>query len=167
MGHWCNGSTAASKPVRSEFESLMARHLECRVCQQTKPETEFSWRVKDQIRQSRCKECHSVYRKQHYQANREKYLAKIKVKKQEQKNRLKEFLWNYKLAHPCVRCGESDPIVLEFDHLEDKQLNIARVGSQGWSIEKLEEEISKCQVLCANCHRKKTAAQFGWHSMRG
>lgn len=84
-----------------------------------------------------------------------------KVKRRKQQHKIREFIWNYKLSHPCS-CGESDPIVLEFDHLANKDKNIAEI--QGWSLKRLEREINKCQVLCANCHRRKTAKQFGWHA---
>ena len=60
--------------------------------------------------------------------------------------------------HPCVDCGERDPLVLEFDHLRDKDFDIAR-GYVDCSLEKLLAEISKCEVVCANCHRRRTVTR--------
>ena len=68
----------------------------------------------------------------------------------------------------CSDCGERDPRVLEFDHIEpsNKKSAIATMMSQGylWSNPKLRREIRKCRVLCANCHRLHTAIQQGYYS---
>lgn len=66
----------------------------------------------------------------------------------------------YLTENPCVDCGEADPIVLDFDHLPqyDKRFEIARAVSastRSWSV--ILEEIQKCEVVCANCHRRRTA----------
>jgi hypothetical protein len=57
---------------------------------------------------------------------------------------------------------ETDPIVLEFHHLGDKDSTIAELTHRGASIARLEAELVKTQVLCANCHRKLTAKERGW-----
>ena len=61
----------------------------------------------------------------------------------------------------CIDCGESDPIVLDFDHQLDKKFCISRYRGHG--IKALEGEIAKCVVRCSNCHRRKTAKDFGWY----
>jgi hypothetical protein len=69
----------------------------------------------------------------------------------------------YLTGHPCIDCGEADPFVLEFDHVKGpKRRNICDIVSMGWSLATLEDEIAKCVVRCANCHRRKTAHQFKW-----
>lgn len=72
-------------------------------------------------------------------------------------------VFEYLESHPCVHCGESDPVVLKFDHRGegdkiDSVSNLIRNAS--WF--KIEAELEKCDVLCANCHRRKSAAQFGY-----
>ena len=64
---------------------------------------------------------------------------------------------DYLKTHPCVDCGEDDPIVLEFDHLRDKVANISAMRGHPWW--KMLLEIAKCEVVCANCHRRRTAAR--------
>jgi hypothetical protein len=75
----------------------------------------------------------------------------------ERKARIKNFTRQYLESHPCVDCGEKDIVVLEFDHVgDDKILDICTMVRHGWSIEAISEEISKCEVCCANCHRRRT-----------
>ena len=67
--------------------------------------------------------------------------------------------------HPCVDCGESDIVVLEFDHLRDKTANVSYLISTG-EIPRIKEEIAKCEVVCANCHRRRTSERGGWYRSR-
>ena len=77
----------------------------------------------------------------------------------------RQYVYDYLLNHPCS-CGESDPAVLQFDHRDgsDKVKEISAASRNGWSIDRLQKEIDKCDVLCANCHSRRTAKQFGWYS---
>jgi hypothetical protein len=59
--------------------------------------------------------------------------------------------------------GEADPVVLDFDHVKKKKYSMSKIISKGYSIETIEEEITKCVVRCANCHRRKTAKQQKWY----
>jgi hypothetical protein len=60
--------------------------------------------------------------------------------------------------HPCADCGEEDPIVLEFDHLADKEFDISQ-GHVDHAWERVLAEIAKCEVVCANCHRRRTVSR--------
>ena len=76
----------------------------------------------------------------------------------ENRARVLEYLWN----HSCVDCGESDPIILEFDHVTGKKReSISLAVSRGWGWASIEAEIAKCEVRCANCHARKTARKLG------
>ncbi|SFR36592.1 hypothetical protein SAMN04488591_0692 [Microbacterium azadirachtae] len=71
-----------------------------------------------------------------------------------------ELMIQYLLAHPCVDCGINDPVVLEFDHLPEfaKRFEIARAitaSTRSWAT--IAAEMAKCEVVCANCHRRRTA----------
>ena len=56
----------------------------------------------------------------------------------------------------CVDCGESNPIVLDFDHVHgDKSHNISDMVNGSYAISSIKDEIRKCEIRCSNCHRKK------------
>jgi hypothetical protein len=76
------------------------------------------------------------------------------------------YVFQYLKNHPCVDCGESDPIVLEFDHQHSKERNVSDLLRGSYSLKKVILEIDKCEVRCANCHRRKTAKQFNWYQYR-
>src|SRR5687768_5361247 len=54
----------------------------------------------------------------------------------------------------CIRCGFANPRALQFHHRDPSQktLEIANCLRQGWGKDRLQSEIDKCDVLCANCH---------------
>lgn len=104
------------------------------------------------------------YQRAYYERNREKVkrqaAAANKRKRESHRQRIREYL----LAHPCVDCGEADPVVLEFDHRvpADKSFCISSKVSVTWRWELIEAEIAKCDVRCANCHRRRTFAEKHW-----
>jgi hypothetical protein len=58
-------------------------------------------------------------------------------------------------------CGESDLAVLEFDHVGEKKAGIADIVNKGISESRVRAEIECCEVVCANCHRRRTASRQG------
>jgi len=84
--------------------------------------------------------------------------------KPDKKRRLKiqDFIWDYLLINPCRDCGESDLLVLEFDHRDPslKSFNISDAPQKRLGLKRVLEEINKCDVVCANCHRKRTAFKY-------
>lgn len=137
----------------------------CNKCQETKDISEFRNRkLSKDGKHSWCKVCCDVHKKVWYEKNKKKYrkLASIWAKKRkvEIQNFLIEFLQN----HPCIDCNETNIVVLDFDHRGNKKYNISNMMSS--SLIKVKEEISKCDIRCANCHRIKTSKQFNWHKSR-
>jgi hypothetical protein len=59
-------------------------------------------------------------------------------------------------------CGETDIVVLDFDHLGDKVNEITDMITAAMCWESIQAEIAKCEVVCANDHRRRTARAFGW-----
>jgi hypothetical protein len=61
-----------------------------------------------------------------------------------------------------VDCGEKDWLVLQFDHVHSKLDHVSWLIGSGCSPVQLQRELSKCEVRCANCHRRKTAVARNW-----
>ena len=102
--------------------------------------------------------------KNHYYANLERYAEVTRTRNQRRKTANKSKIAQYLETHPCVDCGESDPVVLHFDHVRGEKIeNVSNMARKNiWS--KVEKEIEKCEIRCANCHMRKTAKQFKWNS---
>jgi len=101
--------------------------------------------------QAQCINCQKEYRKKHYNENRQKYIDKSS-------KRTKEFrIWwkIYKSNLKCEICGENHPATLDFHHIEqeNKESEISGLISNA-NKKRLFEEISKCIIICSNCHRK-------------
>jgi len=56
----------------------------------------------------------------------------------------------------CRRCGEDHPACIQFHHADPdaKEISVSNAIKAGWSLVRVELEIKKCEVLCANCHAK-------------
>lgn len=78
-----------------------------------------------------------------------------RVRKREYILRNQTFINEYKNKRTCVDCGISyHSSVMEFDHItNDKSFNISEGVRNGLSLKRLEQEIAKCELVCANCHR--------------
>jgi phage/plasmid primase-like uncharacterized protein len=72
-------------------------------------------------------------------------------------NIAKEYVKEYLSNHPCVDCGETDTVVLDFDHIRGKKIcDVSRMVGRGLRLWKIKDEIAKCEVRCANDHRRIT-----------
>jgi hypothetical protein len=111
--------------------------------------------------QYHCKSCIRDFHIQHYLDRKNYYKEKAVKHNDIYKLRSLQFMIDYLKEHPCVDCGETDPIVLEFDHLGNKDYAVSEMRCA--SLEKISKEIAKCEIRCCNCHRKKTAKQLGWY----
>lgn len=125
----------------------------CYKCQQEKSLECFSKNTaKSDGLSSQCKECHQQLRKQHYEKNKCKILKQVKKKKEKYHD------WFISLKNkPCVDCGKQYPhYVMDFDHLRDKEFGLSKTLNYCWGKERVLREISKCELVCANCHRERT-----------
>lgn len=101
--------------------------------------------------------------RRHYQANKAKYFAKAKVHDKKEAAEVRAYILEYLRSHPCIDCGENDPIVLEFDHRvgSSKLFAIGEAVTKKRCLRVVKEEIAKCDVRCANCHRRVTYYRAG------
>jgi hypothetical protein len=135
----------------------MGEMRKCGRCGELKPIEQFAWRRKRKRRRDNmCAPCRSAYGREHYLANRQKYIDAEARRKRERAEARTKYLIEFFRSHPCADCGESDPVVLEFDHLRDKRFEVTnQFASRNW--QEILDEISKCEVVCANCHKRRTA----------
>ncbi len=161
-------ASATAAEIRSSFRTNVLQPEAVRVCTRCGQEKEleaFAFRnLPAGRRHRRCKVCVAAYGRGHYALNRQAYIARnvsnMRVRRREYKARV----WSYLAEHPCVDCGETDLVVLEFDHLDprDKRLEIYWLVQSAYGWNTIVAEIEKCEVRCSNCHRRRTAVQFSW-----
>lgn len=84
--------------------------------------------------------------------------VKMKV---DRKRKIADWLEDLKKQRECEKCGNDDFRVLDFHHRGDKEFNVSDGTTRGFSRKKILEEIEKCEVLCANCHRILHYEEFG------
>lgn len=137
----------------------------CSKCKIEKDEEEFhlSTRFKDG-RQRYCKSCKKESDAEIYRGRDREWHLRKRRRQSEIGDRNSRLVLEYLQKHPCVDCGETDPLVLEFDHVRgEKKYNIADIIRTygGWRT--IMSEIEKCDVRCANCHRRATAKRQGMH----
>lgn len=140
-------------------------HRLCLWCQTAKGVEEFHFRDKARgVRQSICGECFTTYRREHYQLNREHYIRRNARVLRERGRKWMARLREYLRTNGCVECGEQDVVVLDLDHVEpaSKRNAVSFIARSGYPWSTVMAEIAKCEVRCGNCHRRRTAAQFGW-----
>lgn len=135
----------------------------CSKCFLSKPVEEFPWKYKALgIRHAVCKSCTAQRSSRWYKDNKAAHIHNVSLNSRSYRNQARKYVAGYLSTHGCIDCGESDPVVLEFDHRGKKEGNVAQMVTDGVSIKRIQQEIEECEVRCANCHRRKTAKERGW-----
>lgn len=90
--------------------------------------------------------------RENYHKNREKYIRRSKA----QRERAKKHIWSIKEKSICKECGEDHPATLDFHHKDpnEKEITANAMIKMKWSIDNINRELAKCDILCSNCHRK-------------
>lgn len=129
----------------------------CNTCRQSKPQEDFSWKSKSKgTKQSCCKACANTSSKSNYEANKQRHIKVVCAANKRRAKLYQTILQNLKRTLKCNRCPENHPAVLDFHHTDPnaKELAVSCMVQKGFGLKKIQEEISKCEVLCSNCHRK-------------
>ena len=97
-------------------------------------------------------EKHRIAQRRHYEANKDKY----KQSRIDRRLRNRSYVANFLDDKSCVKCGESANECLDFHHTDEttKVDTIANMKKHS-GLKTIQEEIKKCIILCANCHRKE------------
>lgn len=142
-------------------------HRRCGRCRLTKALDEFSLRsTETRERQPRCRPCMAEYKRFWYLRKRDHQLARVRLNREHARLENQDRAWDYLGQHGCVDCGEPDPVVLQFDHLGDKERGVSYMLLGGFTWAKIKLEIDKCAVRCGNCHRRKTARNLGLYDRK-
>ncbi|AGM11398.1 HNH endonuclease [Halogranum tailed virus 1] len=93
------------------------------------------------------------YHTQYYYA---KEGRKEQIREQENKRRREkaEYINTYKSERGCINCDEDVACALDLHHVDNKEHNISKLRADDASYERIDKELEKCVVICANCHRK-------------
>lgn len=128
----------------------------CSKCQDELPLSAFNRNGDDW--QYYCRDCF----RQYFQARGRRHQDQVNAGRRTRADAGRQHLLEVLRTRACEDCGEADPVVLEFDHLRDRIECLSAMAGDGASIALLDAEIAKCEVVCANCHRMRTAKRAGW-----
>lgn len=106
--------------------------------------------------QNVCRECNRSKSRMYYANNRDKHLKTIYINRKKYVARAKALVKKAK-SKGCICCGETEHRCLDFHHLDpkSKDFNLSLVANGTiTSIKRIQCEIDKCAIVCANCHRK-------------
>lgn len=123
-------------------------------CKRRKLISEFSKRSDTNGLKSWCKTCIRKQCRDKYHRNKEYYRLRSQIRTK----RIRTFIQKEK-DKPCNDCGNLYPYyVMDFDHRPDetKVFAVSLWMKQNCGIDAIKKEISKCDVVCSNCHRIRT-----------
>ena len=141
----------------------------CSTCKEPQDIDEFapkSAAKPDGRRNTVCRSCMAQYGKQWHQDNRSAVLLRVAKQKKEHRAENMEYIAAYLLEHPCVDCGETDFAVLDFDHVRGKKRGgVFTMARDGCKLDTIKTEIAKCDVRCANDHRRRHSKIGKWRKV--
>lgn len=135
----------------------------CTVCKTLFDNSQFDKnKLKKSGLQSWCKSCRKLGNQKYYQATKEKF-KEIRAKRvRDTRALLKARIESILSSTVCADCGFQDSRAFEFHHLDrsSKLDEVSKMASQQAPWRRIEEEIAKCIILCANCHRIRTRLEW-------
>jgi hypothetical protein len=156
---WTRGC-GPDAPVPAPQEVLSRLNSEplrwCSRCSRELPESSFN-RFGSGL-QWWCRDCFKAY----YAERRAHHRRRNNALKTQRIREAQNLVLSHLRVHPCLDCDEADPVVLEFDHMGAKRADISTLVRRGVLEPVLAAEVARCDVVCANCHRRRTARRQGW-----
>jgi len=143
----------------------------CPRCETHKPAAEFNKNKRSKSGlQTYCRECQRERDREHYANNPERRRQITKGRKRNNKRyrrAAEQLVVEHLRSHPCVDCGETDIVVLQFDHVRGKKdVPISVMVTRGYSTQRIQKEIEKCEVRCGNCHQIRTAHEQNYLTVK-
>lgn len=124
----------------------------CTKCKKDLPDSNFAGRSDKKVYtlQPYCRDCQKEYKREHYLKNKQKYVDNAKKYTQS----VVDWFLEKKKELKCSNCGDERYWVLDFHHVDpkEKDSNISELIRKG-SKDRILNELSKCEILCSNCHR--------------
>ena len=135
----------------------------CSKCDSVKGKDQFRAKLSSRTGlQSWCRSCEDAGKGKWYREHMAVCKARTTKRWKHARRIAQVCVREYLKSHACVDCGESDLVVLDFDHVRGKkEYNVGEMLARGMLPAAIMEEIEKCVVRCANCHRRKTAKETG------
>lgn len=127
----------------------------CKRCESTLP-LEALNRYKDGY-QWWCRECFKTY----FRERGRVHLDQVEKSRTARRERAHDHVLKHLRATACADCGERDPLVLEYDHVGAKVKDVGALVAWAARIDQIEAEIARCEVVCCNCHRRRTYLRRG------
>jgi len=132
----------------------------CSRCGQSKMLAEFRWKNEQKgLLRSECRPCQDEYGKAWHQAQGVSRVLILREQRQGRKAIARQYVDQLKATTPCPDCGEKKiPELMDFDHVRgEKKFTIAQMVHAGFSVTAIQQEIAKCEIVCARCHARRTA----------
>lgn len=144
-----------AEPAPADEPAGEPHSAHCARCDRDLPLASFHW--SGTKRQSWCRQCRSEYMRRRGNLHRRQTYEARRRRRDAARGYVLELL----TVGSCVDCRVPDPVVLEFDHVEPKRADVAELVTHGYSIAVVAKEIAACELVCANCHRRRTARRAG------
>lgn len=107
-----------------------------------------------------CKECQTRYNREWFRRNKQAQTARVKANTERYRQEARDLIRDAKNV-PCADCGRSYHwFAMDFDHRLDKEIDVSAAVRKCWTVERIKTEITKCDVVCATCHRLRTVRRI-------
>jgi hypothetical protein len=147
---------ANETPPPAPPERIVEGSRICGRCHEELPLSSFNLHPKG--RQWWCRECFRQYFRDRGRLHRQQSEA-ARVRR---RVKARSFVGEYLQSRACVDCGEPDVAALEFDHVGERREYISRLMHDGAAVAAIRKELEACEVVCVNCHRRRTGRRAGW-----